>query len=65
MAQAPLVVTTADFGRMLRKGEEFAYLQFDGSGYIMLFDAACNVRITASPTAYYSQGAGIGYAHPN
>lgn len=65
MAQVSSVVMTAEVGKTLRKGEEFAYFQFGGSDHIMLFEAACNVNITAQPNVHYNQGVCIGYAHPN
>ena len=65
MCQVSSVVMTAEVGKILRKGEEFAYFQFGGSDHIMLFEAACNVNITAQPNTHYNQGACIGYAHPN
>jgi phosphatidylserine decarboxylase precursor len=65
MAQVSSVVMTAEVGKTLRKGEEFAYFQFGGSDHIVLFETACNVNITAQPNVHYNQGVCIGYAHPN
>ena len=65
MAQVSSVVMTAEVGKTLHKGEEFAYFQFGGSDHIMLFEAACNVNVTAQPNVHYNQGACIGYAYPN
>lgn len=59
------VVMTADVGKTLRKGEEFAYFQCGGSDHIMLFEAASCINITAHPNTHCNQGACIGYAHPN
>ena len=65
MGQVSSVVMTAEVGKTLRKGEEFAYFQFGGSDHIVLFEAASNVNITAQPNVHYNQGVCIGYAHPD
>lgn len=59
------IVMTAEVGRTLHKGEEFAYFQCGGSDHITLFEAAASVNITAQPNMHYNQGACIGYAHPD
>lgn len=64
MAQVSSVVMTAEVGKQLHKGEEFAYFQFGGSDHIVMFEAASNVRLTAQPNVHYNQGACIGNAHP-
>ncbi len=60
MAQVSSVVMTAEVGRTLHKGEEFAYFQFGGSDHIVMFEAASNVSLTAQPDVHYNQGAVIG-----
>ncbi|MCY1065376.1 phosphatidylserine decarboxylase [Nannocystis sp. RBIL2] len=65
MAQVSSVVMTADVGKTLYKGEEFAYFQFGGSDHIVLFEAACNVNLTAQPQVHHNQGQAIGLAYPN
>jgi len=62
MAQVSSVVMTADVGRTLRKGEEFAYFQFGGSDHVMLFEAGANVTITAQPNEHHKQGVKLGEA---
>ena len=62
MAQVSSVVMTADVGRTLRKGEEFAYFQFGGSDHVMLFEAGANVTITAQKDVHYKQGVKVGEA---
>lgn len=62
MAQVSSVVMTADVGRTLRKGEEFAYFQFGGSDHVMLFEAGANVTITAEVGVHYKQGVKVGEA---
>ncbi|HEX4302170.1 MAG TPA: phosphatidylserine decarboxylase [Rhizomicrobium sp.] len=64
MAQVSSVVMTADVGKTLFKGQEFAYFQFGGSDHIVLFEAACNVALTAQPSVHYNQGQAIGHAYP-
>jgi phosphatidylserine decarboxylase precursor len=64
MAQVSSVVMTADVGKTLHKGEEFAYFQFGGSDHIILFEAAANVCLTAQPKMHYDQGSVIGHAYP-
>jgi phosphatidylserine decarboxylase len=64
MAQVSSVVMTAEVGKKLHKGEEFAYFQFGGSDHVMLFEAASNVNLTAQPNVHYNQGACIGQAYP-
>jgi phosphatidylserine decarboxylase len=64
MAQVSSVVMTAEVGKKLHKGEEFAYFQFGGSDYILMFEAASNVNLTAQPDVHYRQGAVIGKAYP-
>ncbi|MFT5167451.1 MAG: phosphatidylserine decarboxylase [Saprospiraceae bacterium] len=64
MAQVSSVVMTAEVGKALHKGEEFAYFQFGGSDHIVLFEAACNVGLIAQPNVHYNQGQWIGQGHP-
>lgn len=63
MAQVSSVVMTAEVGKKLHKGEEFAYFQFGGSDHIVLFEAADRVNLTAQPDVHYNQGAVIGKAY--
>jgi phosphatidylserine decarboxylase len=56
MAQVSSVIMTAEVGRTLHKGEEFAYFQFGGSDHIVLYEAAANVTITAEVGEHYNQG---------
>lgn len=65
MAQVSSAVITAEKGKKLRKGEEFGYFLFGGSDIIMLFEADCNVELTARPNQHYNQGACVGHAHVN
>ncbi|KJV06705.1 phosphatidylserine decarboxylase [Elstera litoralis] len=65
MAQVSSVVMTAEVGKTLHKGEEFSYFQFGGSDHIVLFEAACNINLTAQPNVHYNQGQAIGVAYPN
>jgi phosphatidylserine decarboxylase len=64
MAQVSSVVMTAEVGKTLRKGEEFAYFQFGGSDHIVLFEAASNVSFLAQPNVHYNQGTAIARAYP-
>ena len=64
MAQVSSVVMTAEVGKKLHKGEEFAYFQFGGSDHIVMFEAASMVNLTAQPDVHYNQGAVIGKAYP-
>jgi phosphatidylserine decarboxylase len=64
MAQVSSVVMTAEVGRTLRKGEEFAYFQFGGSDHIVLFEPAVQPALTADVNTHYRQGTCIGYANP-
>lgn len=64
MAQVSSVVMTAEVGRTLHKGEEFAYFQFGGSDHIVLFEPAVGPALIAQATVHYRQGACIGYANP-
>lgn len=64
MAQVSSVVMTAEVGKRLHKGQEFAYFQFGGSDHIILFEAASNVNLTAQPGVHYNQGTCIGRAYP-
>ena len=64
MAQVSSVVMTAEVGKTLHKGEEFAYFQFGGSDIVMLFEAASNVGLIAQPNVHYNQGSWIGQANP-
>ncbi len=54
------VVMTAEVGIELDKGEEFAYFQFGGSDYIMLFPETMNVRYVAGVGVHHKQGERIG-----
>lgn len=65
MAQVSSVVMTAEVGKTLHKGEEFAYFQFGGSDHIVLFEAASNVNLTAQQQVHYNQGQVIGIAYPS
>lgn len=62
MAQVSSVVMTAEVGKSLHKGEEFAYFQFGGSDIVMLFEAAGSVGLIAQPNVHYNQGSWIGQA---
>lgn len=64
MAQVSSVVMTAEVGKKLHKGQEFAYFQFGASDHIVLFEAKSNVQLTAKPDVHYKQGTTIGKAHP-
>jgi len=64
MAQVSSVVMTAEVGKRLHKGEEFAYFQFGGSDIVMLFEAASNVLLMGQPNVHYNQGTCIGQAYP-
>lgn len=65
MAQVSSVVMTAEVGKTLFKGEEFAYFQFGGSDHIVLFESACCASLTARPNQHYNMGEAIGIAYPN
>jgi phosphatidylserine decarboxylase len=62
MAQVSSIVFTAEAGRTLFKGEELGYFQFGGSDFIMVFQRASGVELTAQPNVHYLQGAQIGRA---
>jgi phosphatidylserine decarboxylase len=64
MCQVSSVVMTAEVGVKLRKGEEFAYFQFGGSDYVVLYQRASNVNLTAQINVHYNQGECIGHAYP-
>ncbi|NOK31881.1 phosphatidylserine decarboxylase [Corallococcus exercitus] len=64
MAQVSSVVMTAEVGKKLHKGEEFAYFQFGGSDIVVLFEAASSVGLMAQPNVHYNQGSWIGQAFP-
>lgn len=64
MAQVSSVVMTAEVGKTLRKGEEFAYFQFGGSDHIVLFEPAVQPALTARVDTHYRQGTCVGYANP-
>ncbi|WP_223641941.1 phosphatidylserine decarboxylase [Corallococcus sp. EGB] len=64
MAQVSSVVMTAEPGKTLHKGEEFAYFQFGGSDIVVLFEASSSVGLTARPNVHYNQGSWIGQAFP-
>jgi phosphatidylserine decarboxylase len=55
---------TAETGKKLHKGEEFAYFQSGGSDHVVMFEARANVNLTAQPNVHYNQGACIGQAFP-
>ena len=60
MAQVSSVVTAAEVGSTLHKGEGFGYFQFGGSDHIVLFEAAAAVELSAQPDVHYKQGVRIG-----
>jgi len=63
MAQVSSSVISAEKGKNLHKGEEFGNFLFGASDIIMLFEAASNVELTATPTHHYNMGTCIGHAH--
>lgn len=60
MSLVSSVVITAEVGSYLHKGQEFAYFQFGGSDYIMLFPSFLNIQMTAKIETHYNQGKEIG-----
>jgi phosphatidylserine decarboxylase len=64
MAQVSSVVITAEVGVTLHKGEELGYFQFGGSDFVMVFERASNVHLTAQPGVHQQQGTRIGEASP-
>lgn len=64
MAQVSSIVTTAEKGRVLQKGDEISYFQFGGSDIVMVFEAQSNVKITAQPGVHYKVGTAIAEAYP-
>lgn len=64
MCQVSSVITTAEVGVTLRKGEELAYFQFGGSDIVLLFESATNLSITAQPNVHYKMGTRLGMAFP-
>lgn len=64
MSLVSSVIMTAEPGVFLHKGEEFAYFQFGGSDYIMLFPASMNVHFNAKKYRHYNQGKKIAYIRP-
>ena len=60
MAQVSSVAITAEVGAVLRKGEEMGYFQFGGSDFVMVFEAACDVRLDGTPGQSFRQGQAIG-----
>jgi len=65
MAQVSSAVISAEEGKKLHKGEEFGHFLFGASDIIMLFEAACNVELTARPGQHYNVGSCVGHAHAN
>ena len=64
MSQVSSVILTAEVGVSLRKGEELSYFQFGGSDIIVLFEASCNVSLSAQVGLHYKMGTKIGTAYP-
>lgn len=64
MGPVSSVVITAEVGVTLRKGEELGYFQFGASDFVMVFERAANVQLTARPDVHYRQGACVGNAFP-
>lgn len=64
MCQVSSVITTAEVGITVRKGEELAYFQFGGSDIVLLFESATNLSILAQPNVHYKMGTRIGMAFP-
>lgn len=56
MSLVSSVVITAETGSYLHKGQEFAYFQFGGSDYIMLFPYFMSISFTANIGVHYNQG---------
>lgn len=63
MAQVSSCGISVEKGKKLHKGEEFGNFLFGASDIIMLFEAACNVELTARPNHHYNMGNCIGHAH--
>ncbi|MCC8114713.1 MAG: phosphatidylserine decarboxylase [Bacteroidales bacterium] len=64
MAQVSSIITTAEVGRTLRKGEEISYFQFGGSDIVTVFQQQSNVTFTAQPGIHYKVGTQVAKAHP-
>jgi phosphatidylserine decarboxylase len=64
MCQVSSVITTAEVGITVRKGEELSYFQFGGSDIVLLFESASNVSLTAQMNVHYKMGTRIGMAYP-
>lgn len=64
MCQVSSVVMTADVGKVLHKGEEFAYFQFGGSDHVIVFESSVGVQLTMRENVHYNQGTVIGNAYP-
>lgn len=64
MGEVSSVITTAEVGRTLHKGEEISYFQFGGSDCCMVFQEKSNVSFTAQPGVHYKVGTRIALAYP-
>lgn len=60
MAQVSSVVTTAEVGKAIRKGEELGYFQFGGSDLVILFEARCNASFAFGVGEHHLQGVATG-----
>ncbi|MEE1208380.1 MAG: phosphatidylserine decarboxylase [Muribaculaceae bacterium] len=64
MGEVSSVITTAEVGRTLHKGEEISYFQFGGSDCCMVFQEKSNVSFTATEGVHYKVGSRIAQAFP-
>lgn len=64
MGEVSSVITTAEVGRTLHKGEEISYFQFGGSDCCMVFQEKSNVSFTAQPGVHYKVGTRLAQAFP-
>lgn len=64
MGEVSSIITTAEVGRTLHKGEEISYFQFGGSDICMAFQEKSNISFTAFPGTHYKTGTRIAQAYP-
>lgn len=64
MGEVSSIVTTAEVGRTLHKGEEISYFQFGGSDCCMVFQEKSNVSFTAQVGVHYKAGTRIAMSYP-
>lgn len=64
MGQVSSIITTAEKGVTLQKGDEISYFQFGGSDICMAFQRKSNVCFTAQSGVHYKAGTKLAQAYP-